>query len=279
MALRFRRIGRLLISRHTLSVVAIAGFVIALIWAWVTQVAQTVQCSAVLGRLEDWGGYIQINLKHQHPTEPYFEGEIWFIYADEAKKAVSSVTITRSGGRGYGDSRRRIDTIWDEVFHGLRPKAGFVPFDVVAASGLHQYFPLDSASFDFTLDLVPLGPRRVFIISNRVPGFVLPCNKFRVSSDPKGSLHVSFTLRRSPLIQLFVFVLSLAMVIFLVLIIRIKDTGVLPTAVASYFFSVFSLRTIVGDQVKTFPTLFDCVILTVCMVMLVSLIWTVSKRW
>jgi len=227
---------------------------------------------------EDYSGYIQISLKRQHPTEPYFEGELWFVYADEAKKAVSAVTVTRSGARGYGDSRRIIETVWDEVFHGLRPKADPVPFEVIAASGLHQYFPFDSTAFDFTLNVAQLGPRRLFLVRNSVPGFVLPCDRLQVSSDPKGGLNVSFALRRSPLIQLFVIVLSLALIVFLVLIIRIKDTGVLPTAVASYFFSAFSLRTIVGDQIKTFPTFFDCFILSVCMAMIVSLLWIVHRR-
>jgi len=229
------------------------------------------------GRPEDWNGYIQISLKRQHPTEPYFDGELWFVYADEAKKAVSSLTIKRSGARGYGDLQSMIETAWDGVFHGLRPKAGSVPFDIIAASGLHQYFPFDSAIFDFTLDVVPLGPRRVFMVRNSVPGFILPCDRLQVSPDPKGGIHVSFALRRSPLIQLFVLVLSLALLVFLVLIIRIKDTGVLPAAVASYFFSAFSLRTIVGDQIKTFPTFFDCWILTVCMAMIVSLLWIVHR--
>jgi len=61
-------------------------------------------------------------------------------------------------------------------------------------------------------------------------------------------------------------------------IVRIKETAALAAAVASYFFSAFSLRTMIGDQIKTFPTLFDCWILTVCMGMVVSLLWIITRR-
>lgn len=159
--------------------------------------------------------------------------------------------------------------MWDDTFfHALRPRADNVPFAVVSRSGLHQYFPFDSATFDFTLSAVPRFDQRRLLIINRVPGFVLPCDQLSFSQNTKGDLHVSFALW---LIQLFVIVLSLALVVFIAPIVRIKETGALAAAVASYFFSAFSLRTIIGDQIKTFPTLFDCWILTVCMGMLVSL--------
>ncbi len=228
---------------------------------------------------KNWKGYVEINLKRQHPTEPYFDGELWFVYADETQKGRSSVSLTRSAGRGYGESQRVIETAWNETFNGLIPKVGVpVQFELITVSRLHQYFPFDSGSFDFTLAMGPGLSRQLLRVSNHVPGFILPCSYLKVSPEKDGSLHVQFVLLRSPLIQLFVMVLCVALIVFLVLIVRLKEIEALATAVASYFFSAFSLRTIVSDQMKTVPTLFDLFILSVCMFMLVALLWTVSRR-
>jgi hypothetical protein len=268
------------LNRRVLLIAVTACFVIMLVWAWVTQTGQNVTCNfapAKFSLQKDYKGYIEINLKRQHPTEPYFDGELWFVYADETQKAFSSLPIGRSGARTYGNFQSTIQTAWNETFRGLTPRAGSVPFDLITTAGLHQYFPFDSAKFDFTLTLGPGLTQQIFRVSNRVPGFVLPCNSLKVSPQKSGALQVSFALKRSPLIQLFVVVLCLALVVFLVLILQIKDTGALPTAVASYFFSALTLRTIVSDQIKMFPTLFDCFILSLSMAMIVALLWIVHR--
>jgi hypothetical protein len=189
------------------------------------------------------------------------------VYVD-AKKVFRSVTVTSSAVGSYAGTRQVIDTGWDEWFRGMVPRAATVPFGFISQGRVHQYFPFDSATFDFTLDAEPQFDQRMLQVINRVPGFVLPCDRLQgwrdvltpnstftlagtgrgfsqmpfLSPRPQtvGGLHVSFVLWRSP----------------------------------------FSLRTIIGDQVKTFPTLFDCFILTICMAMLVSLLflWTVRRR-
>jgi hypothetical protein len=248
---------------------------IFLIYAWMVQARQDLTCEANLNPKDKWNGYQQIELKRQHPTEPVFEGEYFFVSKDDNKRSVSLVTITRSEGRNYGASNLHLKTVWDNLFSGLRPDPQRL--DLINLSSLHQYFPLDSAHFNFTIKAEPNLGTHIVRIVNRVPGFVLPCNHMKVTQDSSGITHVAFDLDRSPLVQYFVVMLCLGLVIPLVPIMRIRDPETLAVTGASYFFSAFSLRGIVSEQMKTFPTLFDCWILTSCMLMMFSLLWTATR--
>ena len=72
--------------------------------------------------------------------------------------------------------------------------------------------------------------------------------------------------------QLTALVLCVASFVFLVLIVRLEKTESLAASVASFFFSLWSIRVILGSDIKTFPTFIDLWILTLCILMVFGLI-------
>lgn len=263
-------------SRHFLALaflcVVSVGFVAALISAWFAQVSQPVTCSLAFGELEQRNGYIEIQITEQHPVEPYFQGLLFLLSPDPAERNITSVSVMRSAEGGYAQSNHDIAMVWDEKWNALRPQRP-EPFDVVARTGLHQYFPFDSATFEFDLVLRPVISFKVLRLVNRVPGFMVDCGGFKATGTPDGNVHVVFSLRRSPLIQPSAITFGVAAAVFLVLIIRFTDRRDLAVSVASYFLSLWSLRGIMAQEIHTFPTLFDCWLLTVSMAIVVMLCW------
>ncbi len=94
----------------------------------------------------------------------------------------------------------------------------------------------------------------------------------------KGKFHLSFELRRSPLIQLSAIVLGVAGLVFLVIIMTLEKVELLAPSVASYFFALWSIRGILSSEIRVFPTLLDAWILTLCVVLVVLLIWKAAIR-
>jgi len=148
---------------------------------------------------------------------------------------------------------------------------GWRDLSLVAASGLHSYFPFDDASFDFNLQLDPPLTYHQIFVYNHVPGFVIDCSDFRVRRKEDGTVDISFVLQRSPLVGVMAISLAIASVVFMLFILRLNNVESLATSVASFFFSMWSLRGIFSSEMRVFPTLFDFWLLLVCMMMLVLL--------
>jgi hypothetical protein len=144
--------------------------------------------------------------------------------------------------------------------------------DLVRKKGAHRYFPFDSAQFGFDLRITPPVDLRVIRIMNRVSGFVMDCGSVKATRPDEGVLHVEFQLRRNPLVQLTAVVLCIAAAVFMVLIAFMRAESLAPS-VASFFFSLWSIRAILSSQIKTFPTLLDGFILTLCALLLLILGW------
>src|ERR1700734_3738798 len=78
-------------------------------------------------------------------------------------------------------------------------------------------------------------------------------------------------MKRNPLVQMTATVLMVAALLFLVAIILSVKREALPTAIASYFFSLWSIRGILASEMRTFPTRLDLAILCLCVVLVVSM--------
>ena len=85
-------------------------------------------------------------------------------------------------------------------------------------------------------------------------------------------------MRRNPIVQLMATVIFLAAALFALIIPFGVKREALPTAVASFFFSLWSTRGILSSEMKVFPTLFDLGILVLC-VLLVLLIGIRVITW
>ena len=104
------------------------------------------------------------------------------------------------------------------------------------------------------------------------------CNKVVWSWTAPDTLHTHFVMQRNPLVQLMATVLFVAAALFAIIIPLSVKPDSLPTAVASFFFSVWSIRGILSSEMKVFPTLLDLGILFLC-VLLILLIGLRILGW
>lgn len=216
--------------------------------------------------------YIQLNLLEQHPMEPYFNGGLFLSLGNASGygKTPVHVTITMSGNNVYGPSTVNSDLQYDEVNQTLwMPKAAEI--SLLRLSGAHRDFPFDSAKFDFDLKYDPAVPINNFLIRNLNPSFDLPCDTYRVERKGANTVRIMFEARRNPLVQLTAVVLVGAGVLFLLGIVLFVKKESLPTSIASFFFSLWSIRAILSSEMKTFPTSLDLAILSLCVLLLVAL--------
>ena len=220
-----------------------AVFVVLLIRAWVVQTSQSVACSKFLGEPKARNGYLEVQVEKQHPIEPTFDGQL-FVYSlnpDDAK--YGSVTITRSPDRTYGRYTGRFDLVHEQRDFGNETRfRKWEKFSLIAEKGLHRLFPYDSASFDFEIGVNPPVQFNVVRVSNRVPGLVMDCDDLAAHQIDPGKVSIRFKLERSPLVRLVAEVLCIAATLFLVMIVRLRELRDLAPTVASYFFSLWSIR-------------------------------------
>jgi len=137
--------------------------------------------------------------------------------------------------------------------------------------GSHRQFPFDSATFDFDMTYTPPVTFYQFILRNNNPSFSIPCEDFSVSNISPGKAHIHFVALRNQFVRLTAIVLVGAGAMFLLAIVFFVKRESLPTSVASYFFSLWSIRSILSSEMKTFPTYLDYMILCLCISLLILL--------
>src|SRR5262249_8953442 len=147
---------------------------------------------------------------------------------------------------------------------------------LIRQSGSHRDFPFDSAIIDFDLTLKPLLPVRGVMFRNFNTSFYIPCDQIKMNQVSNDTIHINFAIRRNPLVQVTAVVMLLAAAIFVLVIPFMVKREALPTSVASFFFSVWSIRGVLSSEMKIFPTLFDIGILflSVLLLLLIGLrVW------
>jgi hypothetical protein len=180
------------------------------------------------------------------------------------------VTFTLSGNGVYGQSIVNADLRYDQPNDTLwMAKPADISFN--RQSGTHRDFPFDSAKFDFDLAYDPAIPINNFIVRNRNPSFDLACSTYHVERKSANTVHITFEARRNPLVQLTAIVLVGAGLLFLIGIVLFVKREALATSIASFFFSLWSIRAILSGETKAFPTILDLAILSLCVLLLVAL--------
>lgn len=260
--------------RATVLSILTALFLWQMFAAWHTETQQTVTCTTppkIPFR------YYEIALREQNPTYPEYESEVFVYYSDpsEMEAAGKKITIKRSGARTYASETAIAEIAYNSNNRALEmrnwAKLGLIP----VKGGLHQNFPFDSAQFDFEINTDPWFEPSTLRITNRIPGFYLPCSSIKMAMGDK-RVRILFNLKRSPLIALVTVVLCLVAPIFALLILQLTKIETVASSTASFFFSVWSIRTILNTQLHTFPTLFDCWLMTLCVLLLVALLWKIE---
>jgi len=210
--------------------------------------------------------YIQINLMDQNPAEPYFNGALFASLGSGHGQIPVHESFTISASQLFGQWSGFADLNYDQPNKTLWMSK---PLDITLnrTSGSHRDFPFDSAQFDFSLTYDPAVPFKYIILRNANSSFDISCKTFKVDRESNVA-HISFDAQRNPVVKLTAFVLVSAAFIFLVAIVACVKTESLPTSVASYFFSLWSIRAILSSEIKTFPTLLDMGILSMCVLLL-----------
>ena len=146
-------------------------------------------------------------------------------------------------------------------------------------SGSHRDFPFDSATIDFDTTFKPELQLKFLMIRNLNSGFYVPCDSAKATSDPSGKVHINFEIRRYPLVQVMAIVILMAAALFVLIIPFTVRREALPTSVASFFFSIWSIRGIWSSEMKVFPTRLDIIILFLCVLLLLLIGTRFLFRW
>jgi hypothetical protein len=218
------------------------------------------------------GSYLEIELDKQDPTEPVFTGQL-MMYVDPLP--TKSVTIDTTGAQGYGPStypaEAKPDLFGKHYDIGPVKSVGFEP-----DSGSHRLFPFDSASFKVTITTKPEISVDNFRLINRVEGFVLDCGDVSATSS-SGTQNLQFKFSRNPIVQLTAIIVAIASIGFAVLIFRSKTIESISASAGSSFFSLWTVRSILGSQIHTFPTVLDMIVLSSSIVLLLAVLWKVVE--
>jgi hypothetical protein len=258
--------------------IAIGGIAITIVFsvwlvrAWRQQAREAVSCQVGFQPLLPKNNpYLEFQFTQQHPIEPYFEGQVFLNLEQSYGNNPVSITLTRSQQRSYGRSVQKLDLHWDE-YNKVLWMTDWKRLDQIPRARSHKYFPFDSAEFDFDVALSPAPDLRIIRVSNRARGFIIDCNSVQVRRNSDGSVNVRAVLLRNPLVQLAAVTLIIASIVFLLLIVFGSSAEALPGVVASFFFSLWSIRAILASEINYFPTLLDSCVLTLAAVMIVLLL-------
>jgi hypothetical protein len=273
-----RAVGRWLgIFVFALVIVSLGGwFIRATLSAWNVEHEGKVSCGFDLDRNSPFS-YIQYNVKDQ-AIEPYFQGSI-FINLGDILSGPSQVELVTTAKGNYGNTDTHVEFFRDEANKQfwMRKESTEVPF--YRASGSHRDFPLDSTTIDFdTTSTTPLAFRGV-LVRNLNPSFYIPCDTYTINRDAPGKIHVHFEMRRNPLVQVMAVVILAAAAVFVLLIPFTVKQEALPTSIASFFFSIWSIRGILSSEMKVFPTALDVAILFLCVLLLLLIGIRLLLRW
>jgi hypothetical protein len=252
------------------SVAAGAWFCFALDSALRSHDAADIKCAVGPGVVDENLSYLEITLLDQHPIERIFNGTVFVNLGSKSGKDPVHLRLIESGNGLYAPNFVDMDLLYDPLAQTLWPK-GRPEMNLNRVSGAHRDFPFDSAKFDFDLSWDPAVPLNNFWIRNRNPSFDLACSTVKAPQVSSGKVHISFEVERNPLVQLTAVVLVGAAFLFVIGIAFFVRTDSLPTAVASFFFSLWSIRGILSSEMKTFPTMLDLAILSLCVLLLVAL--------
>lgn len=257
-------------------IITISFILVGTIW-FITETGEDVTCTRQLVKqLGENNGYIEIQLRKQDPIEPVFDSEIQLLSTHPDDRNISKVTIIRSAVLSYARSIYTFPMFLDQ---GSIHFPQWEQFDLIAAKGLHAYFPFDSPDFNFQLSVDPPIHYEYIRITNRVPGFKIDCKSINSNLVDNNTIQIVFSITRYRLTQLFVIALLLSFLIFMIAIINLEKVESLTIGSASFFFSMWSIRKILEPEIHTFPTLFDIWILILCVIILIFLCYRLIQHY
>ena len=265
-------------SRRTLFVgglfILFVAFLISLVYAYRQQQDAPLTITLMFqGERKERLRCLELTLDTQHPRESLFNGTI-FLNLEDTVLDARDIIVAQSGKGTYARSMTRMPLIND----GRILRTDFKPMSFATSDSGHSRFPLDTSNLAVSLSFEPSVPIEVVRIVNRVPGFILDKPSVVCHRKDDGSIEMAFSVRRNLFTQVLCFLLFISALCFAVLILATQTTSALSSSVAAFFFSLWSLRGILGSQIQTFPTLLDYAIVLLCSFMLAGLLWRLVMR-
>lgn len=142
---------RFILAAKCLLVIGGVATAVVLIRAWRQQANAVLSCKAAFGQLEAHNGYIQVDLLRQHPTEQYFDAEVFVLYAN-SESPPEQLRLTREAIGNYARSVAEATLV--PFGDG---KATPKPFDIsLPTPNISQrLFPFDSPIFNIAFKFQP----------------------------------------------------------------------------------------------------------------------------
>jgi hypothetical protein len=212
---------------------------------------------------------LQLTVEEQDPKEPVFRGKYLLTLGDSSGKEPLTVIVRRSPTGSYAGDLDRVDLRYGQIAGMGTLLSDWQDIGLVSVSGSHRDFPFDSAKFDFEMSFEPTVSIENVRISNALQSFDLDCDSLNVQERSGSGLEIKFEERRNRVVQLTAVLLVVAAFLFLLGIVLFAKSESLPTSIASFFFSLWSIRSILSSEIKTFPTILDLAILFLCVFLLV----------
>ncbi|MDD5655849.1 MAG: hypothetical protein PHF00_01145 [Elusimicrobia bacterium] len=136
-----------------------------------------------------------------------------------------------------------------------------------------RQFPFDSAVFDLHMKLSPPIRPKVIHVRNFTPDFIGLCRTLQSHWDDSGNLSISIVCRRSPFVQYSATIFAVAALIFGLILVAIKDRENLAIVTASFFFSIWSIRSIITPSALVYSALLDFWLMGVSLIVLFLILW------
>jgi hypothetical protein len=249
------------------------GSLAVLAWSWALEHSQPLTCGVEMDTLATHNsGRFVVLLNVQDPVEPVFSGSAYLGVSKVVDTTLDSVSIETRGHAGYLPSVMFFPFRFTPGTNYLNPGKQ-VPYYVDSYTTSHRSFPFDSPKFSFTVRTDPIIHIDQFRVENRVNGMHLDCASMRIQRGVLGEASISFAMRRNTFVQVSSLILGAGAFLFCALILVTKDPNSLATAVASYFFTIWSVRSIVSTHIRVFPTLLDLWLLALSILLLFGVLW------
>ena len=274
--------GRLIFSVGLLLICGLlTWFVFVLRAAWRVQTSDRRVCGFNVAQGER-GSYVQFGIEDQAPSEPYFKGNVFILLGRVIPSFSKLAIMTEPAGRSRGYAGEWTDADFYEMPDHMFLMKKIEDLNFTRETGSHRDFPFDSATIVFDLSFAPRIDFETLRLRNWNSSFYLPCETASVKRIGEDKFRIRFEMRRNPLVRVTGIVLLIAASIFVFVIPFSVKWQALPISVASFFFSIWSIRSILSPEIKVFPTLLDLIILlmSVLLILLIGVraILTLTKR-
>jgi hypothetical protein len=238
---------------------------------WSTEITATNYCSIVpAGWPQNQFRYIQLYVDNERLRDPIFDGRYFINLGTDFGRDQYHLRITQAGSDNYAPTTLVPRFIWSDNLQNLEMQNNREEMAFVSRSSSHYWFPFDSGHFHETFTFEPAIDIRAVLLKNVVAGFYIPCDTV-TAQIRAGSAEVSFELKRNPLIVDAALLLLVIATAFAMLITLFMDRVPLPHALSSFFFAVWTIRSLFGLTAEGFPTFFDLCILSLVLLIMVLL--------